>query len=86
MNPLSRLLGEKYNDTQLVSLARQAVDVDPMVTDPSTVTIDSVKGVVKLSGVVHRSTERDRIEGIVRNTYRNAGLKFSDVVNELKVG
>lgn len=86
MNPLSRLLGEKYNDPQLVSLARHAVDVDPMVTDASTVTIESTKGTVKLLGVVHRATERDRIEGVVRTTYQNAGLKFSDVVNELRVG
>ncbi len=83
----SRLFGggAKFNDAQLVAQATKAIGVDPMISDPSTLEITSVKGVITLSGPVSRVQERDRIEGVVRAALTTVGLKHERLVNELKV-
>jgi osmotically-inducible protein OsmY len=85
MNLVSRVFGNKYNDGQIVSHAKNAIAEDPLVADAAALNVASQKGVVTLTGSVHRKQERDRIEGVVRGALKSAGLKYERIVNELKV-
>jgi len=87
MSFLANLFGakNKYNDEQLVSQATKAVVADPLISDPTALVITSKKGVITLSGIVHKAQEKDRIEGVVRNSLKNAGLKHESFINELKL-
>lgn len=86
MNLFSRFFGKKYNDEQIMSHAKNAIAEDPLLNDAETVTVTSAKGVVTLLGSVHRTEERDRVEGVVRNAIRTVGLEYDQIINELKVG
>jgi hypothetical protein len=85
MNPLSRWFGPKFADEQLMVIAKRVLARDPLITDPTSVSVTSVKGVVTLSGVVHRDEDRVRIEGAVRSALRDVGIKYDRLANELKV-
>lgn len=87
MNLISKLFGSanKYNDAQLVSQAMAAITVDPMISDPSALVVTSKNGVMTLSGIVHKRQEKDRIEGVVRNSLTNVGLKHERIINDLKL-
>jgi hypothetical protein len=83
----SRLFGggAKFDDAKLVTTATKALAADPMISDPSTLVVTSEKGVITLTGPVHRVTDRDRIEGVVRSALNSTGLKFDRLINELNV-
>jgi osmotically-inducible protein OsmY len=86
MSFLSRWFGgSKYDDTQLVAHATRAVASDPLIRDPESLLIASTKGVITLSGIVPKSQEKDRIEGVVRSALTTAGLKHERIINELKL-
>ncbi|HXF61601.1 MAG TPA: BON domain-containing protein [Caldilineaceae bacterium] len=87
MSFVSRLFGarSKYDDGQIVSQAMKAIAADPLISDPSSIVITSQKGVITISGVVHKLQEKDRIEGVVRSALVNAGLKHERIINELRV-
>lgn len=85
MGLLARFLGSKFDDEQIISHAQTAIAEDPLVNEAGAVTIASAKGVVKLTGTVHRTQEKDRIEGVIRNALRTMGLKHERILNELKV-
>ncbi len=84
---LSRWFGakSKYNDAQIVSQAQVALSSDPMISDPSALVVTSQKGVITLSGIIHKPQEKDRIEGVVRSALTTVGLKHERIVNELKL-
>ncbi len=63
----------KYKDEQIVSQAMTAITADPLISDPSALVVTSKKGVITLSGIVYRSQEKDRIEGVVRNALTTVG-------------
>lgn len=85
MGLLARFFGRKYDDEQILSHARITIAQDPLVQEAGAVTIASAKGVVTLTGTVHRLQEKDRIEGVIRNALRTLGLKHERILNELKV-
>ena len=66
MSFVTKLFGNKYDDEQIVSHAQTAIIHDPVVTDAATIGVTSERGVVTLTGTVHKGPEKDRIEGIVR--------------------
>src|SRR4051812_20340096 len=84
MNFLSRLFGAKYADEQLVAQATRAITTDPLISDPSTLSVSSKKGVVTLGGIVPKEQEKERIEGLVRDALTNANLVHERLNNELK--
>lgn len=75
----------KYNDERIISQATNAIDTDPMVSDPGSLVVTSKNGVVTVSGVVQRESEKERIEGIVRNALTTTGMKHERIVNDLKM-
>lgn len=87
MNLLSKLFGRanQYKDAQLVSQAMTAITADPLISDASTLVVTSKNGVMTLSGIVQKSQEKDRIEGVVRNSLTTVGLKHERIINELKL-
>jgi osmotically-inducible protein OsmY len=85
MSILSRFTHARYNDDEIVHRAETAITEDPLISDWKDVDISSDKGVLTLSGFVHKETEKDRVEGVVRSSLRDAGLKFDRIVNELGV-
>jgi osmotically-inducible protein OsmY len=85
MSFFSKLFGAKYNDEQLVAQAKSAIAADPLISDPTGLVVTSKKGMVTLSGIVHREQEKDRIEGVVRNAFTAVGLKHERLINELKL-
>lgn len=87
MSFFSRLFGggSKYNDSQLVSQAMAAIAADPMIKDPEGLVVTSKNGVITLSGIVYKQQEKDRIEGLMRNSYTTMGLKHERIINELKL-
>lgn len=85
MSVLTQLFGGKYNDEQLVSVVENALAVDPLLRDPSSVTVESKKGVVRLSGKVHSASEKERVEALMRSTLTTHNLKYNQLVNELQV-
>jgi hypothetical protein len=82
---LSRLFGSKYNDEQLVTYARTAVTEDPLISEIAGVTIVSENGLIRLTGRVHRDSERSRIESVIRGSLLNTGQKFDQIVNDIRV-
>ena len=85
MGILSRFTHTKYNDDEIVHRAETAITEDPLIDDWKDVDISSEKGVLTLSGFVHKEPEKDRVEGVVRSSLRDAGVKFDRIVNELGV-
>lgn len=85
MSILSRFVGTKFNDPKLVEVIERAIAADPLVTDAASFTVTSMKGVVKLVGVVHRPQEKDRIEGVARGAVRNADLKLERIDNQINI-
>ena len=87
MGFFSRWFGAKasYHDAQLVSQAQVALAADPLISDPSLLVVTSQRGVITLSGIVHKPQEKDRIEGVVRSAFTNRGLKHERIINELKL-
>ncbi|MFN8468123.1 MAG: BON domain-containing protein [Caldilineaceae bacterium] len=77
--------GNKYPDDQLASQATTAVTHDPLISDPGSVVVTSKNGVVTISGTVRQQNEKERIEGLVRNAISTMGLKYEQIVNELRV-
>jgi osmotically-inducible protein OsmY len=84
MSFLSKWFGPKYDDARLEAHAREAIDVDPLVSDAATLVVASNKGVVTLGGPVKDVKEKDRIEGVVREALRSSGLKYASIMNDLK--
>jgi hypothetical protein len=87
MSFLSKLFGggSKYDDAQLVSVAMKALSADPLLKDPTSLVVTSDKGAVTLGGIIARRQDKERIEGVVRNAYTEAGLKLERVINNLKL-
>jgi hypothetical protein len=85
MNLFARLFKSKYNDEQLVAHAQTALATDPLLTDVTGVTVTSTKGVIRLTGTVHKVTDKDRTEGVIRNALRTAGLQHDHILNEIQV-
>ena len=87
MSFLANLFGAKnqYKDEQLVAQAMTAIAADPLIRDPSGLIVTSKKGVITLGGIVAKSQEKDRIEGVVRTALTTVGLKHERLVNELKL-
>ena len=85
MGIFTRFTRTKYNDEEIVHRAETAIAEDPLIDDWKDVDVSSEKGVVTLSGFVHKEPEKDRIEGVVRSSLRDAGLKIDGLVNELSI-
>lgn len=84
----SRLMswfGPRYDDNRLADIVRHAIDADPLIASPGALTVTSKKGVITLDGIVQRESEKDRIEGVVRNALRTIGIKYERIVNDLTV-
>lgn len=79
-----QLFRTKYDDQKLETVARNALEADPML-DHATLLVSSKKGVLTLTGVAHRGSERDRIEGVVRSALTKAGVKFERLDNQIRV-
>lgn len=86
MSVFSRLFGAKYDDDRLAMQAQTAIAEDPLISDHSGLAVTSSKGVVMVSGVVHRETDRERVEGVVRSSLDTLGLKYDRLINDLSVG
>uniref|UniRef100_A0A7C1K0D7 BON domain-containing protein n=1 Tax=Caldilinea aerophila TaxID=133453 RepID=A0A7C1K0D7_9CHLR len=76
---------QNFADDRLQAVARQALAADPMVPDADVFTVESVKGVIQLRGVVHSEAEKRRIETVIANALQTTGLKFERIANELRV-
>jgi osmotically-inducible protein OsmY len=85
MSVLTQLFGGKYNDEQLVSTVENAIAVDPLLHDATSVTVASKKGVIQLSGKVHSANEKERVEELIRSTLGIHNLKFDRIVNDIQV-
>jgi len=77
--------GPRYDDNRLVEIVRHAIDADPLISSPGSLTVTAKKGVITLDGVVQRESEKDRIEGVARNALRTIGIKYERIVNALTV-
>lgn len=84
MSVFTRILGSKYDDEKLLSIAKVAIAEDPLLPDVTGIALKSEHGVVSLSGVVHRDSEKVRVEKAVRQALETTGLRFDHIVNELK--
>lgn len=87
MGIFSRLFGSgtKYHDEKIVSHSMAALTADPLVNDLGSLVITSKKGVVTVSGIVHKRQEKDRIEGVIRNALTTVSLKHERIINELQL-
>ena len=85
MGIFSRFTRPKYEDERIASRAQVAINEDPLLTGSEGLTVVSEKGVVTLTGVVHKEPERDRVEGDIRATLRDAGLKYDRIENKIEV-
>ncbi len=85
MSVLTQMFGGKYNDDQLVSAVENAIAVDPLLHDATSVTVASKKGVIQLSGTMHSAREKERVEGVIRTTLTTLNLKFDQIVNDIQV-
>lgn len=81
----SNWFGPRYDDNRLMDIVRHAIDADPLISSPASLTVTVKKGVITLDGVVQRESEKDRIEGVVRNALRTIGIKYERLVNALTV-
>ena len=77
--------GNKYNDEQLVNQSMSAIANDPLISDPGALVVTSKNGVMTISGIVQKSQERERIEGVIRSSLTAKNLKLERIINELKL-
>jgi hypothetical protein len=56
-----------------------------MISDPGALVVTSKNGVMTLSGIVQRTQEKERIEGVIRSSLTTVGLKHERIINELKL-
>ncbi len=85
MSIFSRLAGQKYNDNKLLSQAQIAISNDPLMAEVTGVLVASEQGVIRLSGTVHRSFDKDRVENVIRNSLQSSGVKFERIENQVQV-
>lgn len=85
MNFLSRIFSTKYVDDQLVICAMKAITSDTQIIEPSTILASSEEGVITLDGIVFEEPEKKRIERVVRYAFRDADLKYKQLLNDLKL-
>jgi osmotically-inducible protein OsmY len=85
MSLLTQMFGGKYNDEQLVSAVETAIAVDPLLRDPTSVTVSSKKGVLLLSGKVPSVSEKARVEALIGSTLTTHNLKYDQIINEIQV-
>lgn len=85
MSIFSRLAGQKYNDTKLLSQAQNAISSDPLMAEVTGVLVASEQGVIRLSGKVHRNFDKDRVENVIRTSLQTAGIKFERIENQVQV-
>jgi osmotically-inducible protein OsmY len=85
MSGLTQLFGGKYNDEQLVSMVENALAVDPLLQDSSSVLVSSKKGVLQLSGKVHSASEKERVEELIRRTLSLHNLKYDRIDSGIQV-
>ena len=85
MSVLTQMFGGKYNDEQIGSTLENAIAVDPLLRDPTSVTLSSKKGVILLSGKVHSASEKERVEELIRSTLSIHNLKYDRIVNDIQV-
>ncbi len=83
MSVLTQMFGGKYNDAQLVATVERAIEVDPLLQDPSALMVTSKKGVIQLTGKVHSASEKARVENLICTTLSNASLKYDQIVNDI---
>ena len=86
MSFLNRLFGNGFDDEKLVDSIRMAVLDDPMITDPSKLTIDSEDGVITLSGTVEKRMEKAHVESTARDALHYRGLKYERIVDSITIG
>ena len=85
MGILTRFSRTKYDDSRIAARAQIAVDEDPLLKGAPELHVVCKNGVVTISGVVHKAPEKDRVEGDIRSTLRDAGLKYDRIENEIVV-
>ena len=85
MSVFTQWFGGKYHDDQLVSTVEHALAVDPLLQDPTSFTVSSKKGVLLVKGTVHSTSERDRVEELIRTTLGIHNLQYDRIVNAITV-
>ena len=85
MGILTRFTRAKYDDERIAARAQIAVDEDPLLKGSPELHVSCENGVVTISGTVHKDPEKDRVEGDIRSTLRDAGLKYDRIENEIEV-
>jgi hypothetical protein len=85
MGLLSRFMKPKFQDEQLVARAQSAIDEDPVIPVGSDVHFTSEKGVLIIKGTALNDREKNHIEGTVRSSLRQSGLKFDHIENQVTI-
>lgn len=83
MYSFSFWFGRQYNDKQLVIHVNNMLISDILRVDATGVNVIVAKGVISLTGTVHKSSDRDRIEEIIRDALCMSGLRYDHIVNNL---
>lgn len=86
MSFFNRLFGNGYDDEKLVDSIRMAVLDDPMITDPTRLTIDSQDGVITLAGTVEKRMEKEHVASTARDALSYRGLKYERIMDNITVG
>lgn len=85
MSVLTRLFGTKYNDEQLTAQASNAISEDPLLHAASEIIVESERGVITLNGTVARTSEKERVENVVRNALSATGIKYDQIINAVRI-
>jgi osmotically-inducible protein OsmY len=79
-----KLLTKKYDDKLLMRQAERILASDPNV-DHSSISVNSHKGVVTISGSVKNDFEQHHILEAIRRGYGKFGLQQAEIVDEIVV-
>jgi len=85
MGLLSRFMKPKFQDEQLVARAQSAIDEDPLIPAGSDIHFTSEKGVLIIKGTALNDREKNHVEGTVRSSLRQSGLKFDHIENQVTI-
>jgi osmotically-inducible protein OsmY len=75
---MATLFKTKYKDDEVVRIAEEATDADPMI-DGRRLKISSKNGVITLEGTLPNSSTRAHLHEVITSALARASLKFDHI-------
>lgn len=77
------IFGSSYEDTEIITVAENAIADDPALGGMQKVNVTCEEGVVTLTGQLNSEREKNSVEQNVRTALERASLSFDRIENDI---